>query len=75
MIFNPTPATALAPPEMPREATWINKTGSANGFGAQVAFVPERRCGVVLLANENYPIKDRVTIAYNILKSLCASNR
>lgn len=67
----PVAAVALRPPVDPSRDLWINKTGSTNGFGAYVAFLPQRRCGVVLLANENYPIADRVTIAHNVIASLC----
>jgi beta-lactamase class C len=71
MILDPNPVTALSPPEKPRTDVWINKTGTTNGFGAYIAFRPARRCGVVLLANENYPIPDRVKTAYAILSTLC----
>jgi beta-lactamase class C len=67
MIFDATPVTAIRPPQQPRRDVWINKTGSTNGFGSYVAFVPERRLGIVILANRNYPIEARVTAAYEIL--------
>lgn len=50
----------------------INKTGSTNGFGAYVVFVPARQIGVVMLANRNLPIPERVRAAYQILKALDA---
>jgi beta-lactamase class C len=70
MAFQATAVTEIKPPEKPREDVWINKTGSTNGFGAYVAFVPEKRLGIVILANKNYPNDARITAAYNILTAI-----
>ena len=69
-IFNPMPVRAIVPPAAPHRSVWLNKTGSTNGFGAYAAFVPSKRLGIVLLANKNYPISDRVDAAYRMLSSL-----
>ena len=75
MIYNAMPVTKINPPEERHEDVLINKTGTTNGFGAYVAFVPGKRLGIVILANKNYPIDDRVTAAFQILTALADGNR
>jgi beta-lactamase class C len=70
VVLEANPATKLDPPLQPRDDVLINKTGSTNGFGAYAAFVPEKKIGIVLLANKDYPIDARVTVAHEILTRL-----
>ena len=41
-----------------------------DGFGAYAAFVPEKRIGIVVLANKALPIPARITAAHAVLEQL-----
>lgn len=50
--------------------TYLNKTGSTNGFGAYVALLPSKRIGVVALANRPYPNPIRAEAAARLIEQL-----
>jgi beta-lactamase class C len=70
MILEANAATRLSPPQTPSEPTLFNKTGSTSGFGTYVVFVPEKKIGIVMLANKNFPIPARITAAHAVLEQL-----
>lgn len=67
MIYKPNPVKEIVPHQQPEHNVLINKTGSTNGFGAYVMYVPSKKIGIVILANKNYPNSSRVDIGYKIL--------
>ncbi|QNI01632.1 beta-lactamase [Halomonas sp. SH5A2] len=70
MILEANPVSRLSPPLAPRQQALYNKTGSTNGFGGYVAFVPSEQIGIVMLANRNYPNQARIEAAHQLLTAL-----
>jgi beta-lactamase class C len=70
VILNPQPIQVNEPPTPVMNDVWVNKTGSTNGFGAYMAYIPAKKTGIVILANKNYPNTERVETAYTILDSV-----
>jgi len=70
MAYEPHQVQWLNPPQAPRQDALFNKTGSTSGFGAYVAYVPEKQIGIVILANKNYPNPERVKVMHQILSAL-----
>ncbi len=70
MIFEANAVTKLSPSLTEQSKALFNKTGSTNGFAAYVMFVPAKKIGIVMLANKNYPLAARVTVAYEILVAI-----
>jgi beta-lactamase class C len=75
IVMKPNPATALTPPQAPAGPTLFNKTGSTSGFGTYVAFVPEKKIGLVMLANRSFSTPARIAAAHAVLEVLAAETK
>ncbi len=71
-ILKPQPTEDIRPPLAPQKDVILNKTGSTNGFGGYVAFVPSEKIGVVILANKNFPNDARVKATLSLIKAMTA---
>lgn len=75
MALETHPVEPIEPLLALQAEVWINKTGSTNGFGAYVAFLPAKQIGIVTLANRYYPNEARVKLAYRIINELADDKR
>jgi beta-lactamase class C len=66
--------TPIAQPKIAPAATFFNKTGATNGFGAYAAFIPQQKIGIVMLANTNFPNEERIKASYNVIQQLIQQN-
>lgn len=72
VIFDEQAVSVVKQPDQQDANIYFNKTGSTNGFGAYIAFVPAEGFGIVILANRSYPINERVRLAYAIMREVLA---
>ena len=70
VALKPHDTMPVSPAQPASPASWVHKTGSTNGFGAYIAFIPDENVGIVMLANKSYPNPVRVETAYRIISAL-----
>ncbi|WP_436871930.1 class C beta-lactamase [Acinetobacter haemolyticus] len=66
--------TPIKQPKIASPATYFNKTGATNGFGAYAAFIPQQKIGMVMLANTNFPNEARITATYQAMQQILKQN-
>ncbi|MGW5386450.1 serine hydrolase [Nocardia sp. NPDC003963] len=67
VVYRPQPVGPVASASGP---VLFDKTGSTDGFGTYVAFVPSRSIAVVVLMNRNIPIPARVAAVHRVVETL-----
>ena len=48
----------------------FHKTGSTNGFGTYLIYIPQENFGLVMLMNKKVPNAERIKAAYEVLNTL-----
>jgi beta-lactamase class C len=75
MALERRPASRLSSRDTSEQAVLFSKTGSTNGFGGYIAFIPDEEIGLVLLANRNVPLEARVDASFTLLQQVLKDER
>uniref|UniRef100_UPI0030D1B0AC extended-spectrum class C beta-lactamase ADC-352 n=1 Tax=Acinetobacter pittii TaxID=48296 RepID=UPI0030D1B0AC len=66
-VMKPNKVTAISKEPLVK---MFHKTGSTNGFGTYVVFIPKENIGLVMLTNKRIPNEERIKAAYAVLNAI-----
>ncbi|ENX43770.1 hypothetical protein F886_03127 [Acinetobacter sp. NIPH 542] len=67
IVMKPNKVTAISNEP---SVKMFHKTGSTNGFGTYVVFIPKENIGLVMLTNKRIPNEERIKAAYAVLNAI-----
>lgn len=67
IVMKPNKVTAISKEP---SVKMFHKTGSTNGFGTYVVFIPKENIGLVMLTNKRIPNEERIKAAYGVLNAI-----
>ncbi|WP_192454963.1 ADC family extended-spectrum class C beta-lactamase [Acinetobacter oleivorans] len=67
IVMKPNKVTAISKEP---SIKMFHKTGSTNGFGTYVVFIPKENIGLVMLTNKRIPNEERIKAAYAVLTAI-----
>ena len=67
IVMKPNKVTAISKEP---SVKMFHKTGSTNGFGTYVVFIPKENIGLVMLTNKRIPNEERIKAAYTVLNAI-----
>ncbi|MBJ9935093.1 ADC family extended-spectrum class C beta-lactamase [Acinetobacter pittii] len=67
IVMKPNKVTAISKEP---SVKMFHKTGSTNGFGSYVVFIPKENIGLVMLTNKRIPNEERIKAAYAVLNAI-----
>ncbi|EHU1603442.1 beta-lactamase [Acinetobacter baumannii OIFC0162] len=67
IVMKPNKVTAISKEP---SVKMYHKTGSTNGFGTYVVFIPKENIGLVMLTNKRIPNEERIKAAYTVLNAI-----
>ena len=67
IVMKPNKVTAISKEP---SVKMYHKTGSTNGFGTYVVFIPKENIGLVMLTNKRIPNEERIKAAYAVLNAI-----